>query len=165
MRDNQIEPVVIELNVETVRRLHGEGTSAIYGDATHRATLEGAGVANAVALIISSSAMHGTAETVRSVRELNPKILIVARAAYLREAADLRHAGADLVFSGEGEVALAMTESLLRQLRATPDAIDRERDRIHSELFGALPRPVDFPTGRGFPAVTPGPSGRGDEKG
>ena len=45
---------------------------------------------------------------------------------------------ADLVFSGEGEVALSMTESLLQHLGATPEQIDRERARIRSELFHDL---------------------------
>jgi CPA2 family monovalent cation:H+ antiporter-2 len=48
----------------------------------------------------------------------------------------LRKAGAEQVFSGEGEVALAMTEAVLRRLGATPDQIDRERRRLHEELFG-----------------------------
>jgi CPA2 family monovalent cation:H+ antiporter-2 len=167
LRDNQIEPVIIELNVETVRRLRSEETAAIYGDAVHRATLESADVANAVALIISSSTMHGTAEAVRFARELNPKILIFARSSYLQEAADLRRAGADLVFSGEGEVAMAMTESILRQLRATPEQIDRERDRIRSDLFGDWrEREVDvmaFPEDRSFPAVASETTGQRNE--
>lgn len=56
--------------------------------------------------------------------------------AYLGEVAALRQAGADAVFSAEGEVALAMTEFMLRQLRATPEQVDRERERIRLELFG-----------------------------
>jgi CPA2 family monovalent cation:H+ antiporter-2 len=40
------------------------------------------------------------------------------------------------VFSGEGEVALAMTEAVLRRLGATAEQIDRERARLHGELFG-----------------------------
>jgi hypothetical protein len=49
----------------------------------------------------------------------------------------LRHVGADVVFAAEGEVALTMTEFLLRQLGATEEQIDRERDRIREELFGS----------------------------
>jgi CPA2 family monovalent cation:H+ antiporter-2 len=139
LRDNQIEPVVIELNVETVRRLTGEGMAAIYGDATHRETLESADVGNSVALVLSSSTMHGTAETIRFSRELNPRVLIFARSTYLREVKELNRAGADLVFSGEGEVAMAMMESMLRQIRATPDQLDRERERVRSDLFRDFP--------------------------
>ena len=136
LRENEFEPVIIELNANTVRELTSRGIRAIYGDATHRDTLEQAGLENAVALILSSSSMYGTSEVMRIARELNPKLVIFARSGYLRELPELRNAGADIVFSGEGEVALAMTEFLLRQLGATPEQVDRERARIRSEFFG-----------------------------
>jgi CPA2 family monovalent cation:H+ antiporter-2 len=71
---------------------------------------------------------------IRTARELNPPLHVFARGAYLRDVPRLRHAGAEDVFSGEGEVALAMTEAVLRRLGATPDQIDRERQRLHGEL-------------------------------
>jgi CPA2 family monovalent cation:H+ antiporter-2 len=135
--ENRVEPVVIELNLETVRKLGIEGIRAVYGDATHRETLEQAGARDAVGLVLSSTNMDRCAETIRLARQLNPTILIVARSNYLRELPALRDAGADIVFSGEGEVALAMTEFLLRQLGATAEQIDRERERIRSDLFGS----------------------------
>jgi CPA2 family monovalent cation:H+ antiporter-2 len=136
LRDNEFEPVVIELNVDTVRELNSRGRQAIYGDATHRDALEQAGLENAVALILSSSGLYASSETIRIARELNPKLVIFARSSYLSEIQDLRRSGADIVFSGEGEVALALTEFLLRQLGATPEQVDRERARIRSEFFG-----------------------------
>jgi CPA2 family monovalent cation:H+ antiporter-2 len=66
----------------------------------------------------------------------NPKISVLVRANYFHEIAALRQAGADHVLTGEGEVALAMTEFVLRHLGATPEQIDHERDRIRGELFG-----------------------------
>jgi CPA2 family monovalent cation:H+ antiporter-2 len=72
---------------------------------------------------------------------MNPKIRILARAGYLKEVPQLRKAGADAIFSGEGEVALTMTEFLLRQLGATPEQIDRERQRLHGELDSLNPGP------------------------
>jgi len=137
LRENGIEPTVIEMNLDTVRTLREEGIRAVYGDATHRATIEQAGVEQAIALILSSSGMQGSEETIRVARELNPRIRVLARSAYLREVAALEQAGADVVFSGEGEVALTMTEFILRQLGATPEQIDRERDRNRAEFLGS----------------------------
>lgn len=142
LRDNQIDPVVIELNMDTVRRLEEDGVRALYGDAMHRDVLEHAGVDKAIALILSSSTMSGGKETIRLARDINKDLFILARTTYLREVADMREAGADSVFSGEGEVALAMTESLLHRLGATPDQIDRERARVHAE-FSAIIDPGD----------------------
>ena len=54
----------------------------------------------------------------------------------------LSQAGAQRVFTGEGEVALAMTEAVLRDLGATPDQIERERARAREELFGRAEDPA-----------------------
>jgi CPA2 family monovalent cation:H+ antiporter-2 len=75
---------------------------------------------------------------------MNPAIQVVARADYLHEAERLRQAGASEVFSGEGEVALAMAGSILRRLGSTPEQMDEAREQIHWSLHeepGAQPRP------------------------
>jgi CPA2 family monovalent cation:H+ antiporter-2 len=141
LRENGIEPTVIEMNLDTVRRLRGEGVHAVYGDAAHRDTLKEAGVANSASLILTSSGLKGAEEVVRVARELNPDVRVLARSAYLRERPELFRAGADAVFAGEGEVALAMAESVLRELGASAEQIDRERERVRAELFGEPARP------------------------
>ena len=134
LRENDIEPTVIELNVDTVRQLRADGIQAIYGDARQRDTLTAAGIEKAGSLILTTD-IEGSEQVIKVARELNPKIHVLARAAHLRQAKAYRAAGARTVFSGEGEVALALTEAVLHRLGATPDQIDRERDRVHSELF------------------------------
>jgi CPA2 family monovalent cation:H+ antiporter-2 len=137
MQENEIEPTVIELNLDTVQRLRADGIRAVYGDGTHRETLEAAGMEQAHAFVLASVGMQGSDESIRLAREINPRVRVLARAGYLRELPALRKAGADVVFSGEGEVALTMTEFLLRQLGASEDQIDRQRARIREELFGS----------------------------
>jgi K+:H+ antiporter len=136
LQDNNIAPTIIELNRDTVRCLREAGVSAVYGDASHREILQGAGVDSAGSLILSAAGLQASAEVIRLARVLNPAIRILARAAYVRDSPALHQAGAEYVFSGEGEVALAMTEALLRSLGATPEQIDRERDRVHRDLVG-----------------------------
>jgi len=137
LRENGIAPTVIELNMDTVRALRQDDVSAIYGDATQRDTLIAAGVPQADHLILTSAGMGNSAEVIRMARELNPSIYVLARAAYLRDVSELQAAGADAVFTGEGEVALALTEAILHRLGATAEQIDRERNRAHTELFDA----------------------------
>lgn len=133
LRENGVAPTVVELNMETVRALRQEGASAVYGDARYPATLVAAGVRHADTLIVSA-ADSGASEMIRAARDLNPEVHTFARSAYLRDVPVLRHAGSEQVFSDEGEVALAMTEAVLRRLGATPEQIDRERARVHEEL-------------------------------
>jgi monovalent cation:H+ antiporter-2, CPA2 family len=134
LRDNAVLPTVIELNMDAFRALRGAGVDAIYGDATRPETLEAAGVARAGSLILGSAGMANSDDVIRTARTLNPKIRVLARAAYLRDLAGLKAAGANQVYSGEGEVALAFIEDILDDLGATPEQIDRERARAHEEL-------------------------------
>jgi CPA2 family monovalent cation:H+ antiporter-2 len=112
LRDNDIVPTVIELNIAAVRALKDEGVDAIYGDATRRETMEAAGVAQASTLILSSAGMTDSDEVIRMARGLNPDIRVLARAPYLRDLPVLKAAGADRVYSAEGEVALALIEDI-----------------------------------------------------
>jgi CPA2 family monovalent cation:H+ antiporter-2 len=134
LRENEIAPTVIEMNVDTVRTLRDEGTDAIHGDAAHPSVLAAARVEDAGHFIVSVAGAPNVEESFRVARQLNPSVRILARATHLREATALRAAGADVVVSGEGEVALALTESILQRLGATPDQIDRERERVRGEL-------------------------------
>jgi CPA2 family monovalent cation:H+ antiporter-2 len=135
LRDGGIEPVIVETNLETVHRARREGRHAVYGDAAHADVLEAAGVATAVALVLSASTAEQNAEIIRIARKMNPTMRVLARANYLREADVMRTAGASAVFAGEGEVALAMTEHVLGILGATPEQMDRERQRVRNEVF------------------------------
>ena len=131
---NGIEPTIVELNLETVRSLKELGYNAVYGDGNRPEILMDAGVARATSLVISAPAEPASIEMVRQAHAINPKLLIVARCSYLTEVAELRRAGATAAFSGEGEVALAMTEFILRSLGASSDQIDRQRHRIHAQI-------------------------------
>jgi len=124
------------MNLETVRSLKKSGTTAIYGEAAKRETLISAGVTTAEALIFTASSVNNVAEAIRISRELNPGIRILARANYLTETPALDRAGASRIVTAEGEVALTMTEFVLRSLGATPEQIDREREEVRKELFG-----------------------------
>jgi CPA2 family monovalent cation:H+ antiporter-2 len=134
LADNGITAVIIEMNVDTVRALLAEGKPAIYGDATQREILHHAGIEKAEGLIIAASGVPAK-DIVEAARDLNPKIRVLTRTAYLNQADALRKAGANEVFTSEGEVALAMTGFLMRQMGATDEIIDRERERVREELF------------------------------
>ena len=141
LRENEMEVTVVDMDVDKIRQIRESGDAlAIYGDAIQRDTLERAGVAQSGTLILSSSTLENAKEVIRAAREINPKIRVLARTSYVREAVTLRSSGANAVFAGEGEVAFAMVETILRDLGATPDQIDQERSRVRAELLGTGPR-------------------------
>ena len=135
--ENDVTPTIVELNIDTVHSLSEQGIAAVYGDAAHRDTLVSAGVPDARAIILSVAGLPAARETIRLSRELNPSILILARTASIRELVSVRNAGANLVYSGESEVALAFTEAILERLGATAEQIDRERARVRADLLAA----------------------------
>jgi monovalent cation:H+ antiporter-2, CPA2 family len=133
LKEHDIEPTVIELNHDTVNQLRESGVRALYGDAAQSEILEQAGIRKAGALIFAAS---GSADAViRAARDLNPDLLVVARSNYLREISGLREAGANAVVAAEAEVAFGMVERLLTEIGATPEQIDRARDRVRSDLL------------------------------
>lgn len=135
LNDNGFQPVIVEMNVDTVQTLRKNDMLAHYGDASHPDTLRAAGAEHADILILSASSVNSAPEIIREAKHLNPKIRVIARTSYLKEAENLTAAGADAVFSGEGEVALSMTESILESFGATREQIDRESDRIRRKFF------------------------------
>ena len=135
LRRHGISTTIIELNIETVRRLNQEGVRAVYGDAMSPDILKEAGTANAVGLILTSPASTEATELIAMARELNPKIRVLVRCAFLSQAQAMRQAGADEAFSGEAEVAMAMMEYILNDLGATPEQMDAERRRVREALY------------------------------
>ncbi len=132
LRENGVEPCVIELNHETFHELAAQGIAAVYGDAANSLTLEQAGITRARSLIVTASAP--AEPVIRAARTVNDAITVIARSAYLRDVRALEQAGADRVLVAEREVAFAMLEHVLEDLGASDEQIDRARQRAREEL-------------------------------
>lgn len=123
---------VIELNLDTVRKLRAAGCDALYGDALRPGMLEEAGIESAGSLVLTADVEDG-AEIVRRARSINPALRILARCDHLRDAAGLRQAGAEVVAAGEAEVAVALAEAV--SAGADAHAALRQRGEIRSALY------------------------------
>jgi CPA2 family monovalent cation:H+ antiporter-2 len=134
LQENEIEPTIVELNPKTVQLLCAQGIRAIYGDASHIETLRVAGLEKTRNLILTASELSGAVELFRAARDANPKVHIVARTVHLETKKSLLDAGADRVFSAEGEMALSITECLLQSLGATQEQLEANRDSIRKTI-------------------------------
>jgi CPA2 family monovalent cation:H+ antiporter-2 len=134
LEDNGVDVGVVDLNLETVRALSARGIRAVYGDAARPEVLAEAGLLEARALFLTAPSLEGSHDIIRVAKELNPTIRVYARSEYLRDVRELVDAGATSVVTAEGEVALAMAAALLGELGASPEQLDRERDRVHVKL-------------------------------
>ena len=80
LRELDVEPTVIELNLDSARAIRETGVKAVYGDALHEGTLAEAGVQQAGTLVLSSASATGNEEIIRLARQANPHIRVFARA-------------------------------------------------------------------------------------
>jgi CPA2 family monovalent cation:H+ antiporter-2 len=140
LTDFGIEPVVVDLNVDTVANLLAMGKLAVYGDAAQREILTAAGVESATYLLLTIPDLQTRTVIVLVARELNPDLKIFVRARYMEERAWLEEIGATEVCFEEAEAAIGLASLLLREVGADEDRIRLERRRIRTRLaFQALP--------------------------
>lgn len=125
---------VIDLNLDTVRRLRAGGLAAVYGDVLRPGTLDEAGIATAGSLILSAD-IEDAAEIIRQARLLNPDLRVLARCAHLRDAPALRRAGAAVVAAGEAEVGVALAEAVTAGDQMDHTAMARQREAIRRRLY------------------------------
>lgn len=91
--------VVVESNPEAIERAQRRELLLLIGDATNDATLKEAGVDRARVLLAASDSDAGNTFIVLTAKALNPRLFIVARAAYPENEPRMLRAGADRVFS------------------------------------------------------------------
>ncbi len=126
---------IIDLNLDTIRRIRAEGLVGIYGDVLRPGTLEEAGIETAGTLILSAD-IADAAEIIRQARLLNPELRVLARCAHLRDAAGLQRAGANVVAAGEAEVGVALAEAVTaEELKGVGKSVE-QRDAIRRRLYG-----------------------------
>lgn len=98
-REQPVPFIVVERRPEIVEEVIGEGLLAIQGDATDEDALRDAGIEQAKALISVVSSDADNVFITLTARELNPRLLIVARAEEKGADRKLLRAGADKVVS------------------------------------------------------------------
>jgi CPA2 family monovalent cation:H+ antiporter-2 len=105
------EYAVIEDREDLVEQLRERGIVAIAGNAISREVMEQANVAEADLLFVTVPNGFEAGRIVELARELNPKLRVYARAHSDAEVEHLKGFGADLIVSGEKEIADAMIQA------------------------------------------------------
>lgn len=133
LKDNGVDVVIVEMNIDTVAVIREQGGKIVYGDARQREVMRHAGIEYAESLILSAS-IPDAREIVEMALEFNPRLDVMIHTKYMRDVEVLKKAGASRVFSSESEVALSMAEYFLREGGADDEQIISERRRIRAEL-------------------------------
>lgn len=134
LKDFDIPLVIIDLNLDTVRKLMELGQAAIYGDASRRDILEAAGIKQADYLLITIPDVLTRTTVILTAKDLNPGLHVFARARYLQERAWLEEVGVDDICIEEAETAIGLAILLLREVGADYGRIQKEIQAIRAEL-------------------------------
>lgn len=121
LREFAIEPVIIDLNVDTVNNLVELGTAAIYGDGGRDEILRAAGIERADYLLITLPDLSASIAAIAHARELNPSIKILVRARFLDARGILENLGVTAISFEEEEVAKAMAGLLINEVPQKSD--------------------------------------------
>jgi monovalent cation:H+ antiporter-2, CPA2 family len=109
--------LVIDEREEITNSLKLRGVEVLTGNASDPAFLRAANLREAVRFIGAIPNVFENGNAVQEARRANPSIHIIARAQTEAEAAHLRQCGADLIIMGDREIARAMTEYILQQIK------------------------------------------------
>ncbi len=104
--------LVIEDSDHRIAALREQGIEVIGGNAVTREVLDLANLKGARSLVIAFPNAFEACRVAEQGREVNPGVLIVARAHSDAEVEELRQYGADTVIMGEREIAMGMLDRL-----------------------------------------------------
>jgi len=111
LRQARVDYSVIEDQQDIVERLHAEGVPAIAGNAVAIDVLKAGAVESAQLIYVTVPDGFEAGRIVEIARRLNPGIRIFARSHSDAEIEHLRSFGADMIVSGEQEIAQAMIDA------------------------------------------------------
>ncbi len=135
LREDELEPVIVDLNMDTIESLTREGRAAIFGDAYNIEVMHQA-LPGATHLIITLPHSANRNPLIVMAKLINPSIKIFVRTRYLSEREDLIQVGADAACYEEAEVAVALSRLVLMDRGADEQTIRKEGLRIRRELVG-----------------------------
>ncbi len=135
LRRLELPCVVIELDQNAADRARSAGLPVIYGDASSEVVLEAAGIRAARLLLVTVPSAVDVEAIVRRVRQVNPELHIVARAARLRQVEVLNELGVYELVQPEFEAGLEMVRQTLLHFDRPTTEIQRLIDSIRHELY------------------------------
>jgi monovalent cation:H+ antiporter-2, CPA2 family len=134
LEEFEINPTIIETNVDAVLELQQRGKQALFGDASQADILRAARVDAAAYLIVTIPQAEVSLRVIQTAREIAPVIRVLARAEYIDQAHEFHQAGAAIVRYDETESAAALAEALLQDIDIPAERIDALVSSIRKEL-------------------------------
>jgi monovalent cation:H+ antiporter-2, CPA2 family len=93
----EINPIIVETNVEVVVELQQRGKQALFGDASRPDILHAARLDAAAYLIVTVPRANISLRVIQAAREVAPLVRIIARAEYINQSDAFLQAGASII--------------------------------------------------------------------
>jgi CPA2 family monovalent cation:H+ antiporter-2 len=133
----EINPVILETNVDVVLELQQRGKQALFGDASRPEILRAARLDAAAYLIVTVPHAEISLRIIQVAREVAPLVRIISRAEYINQSEAFVQAGAAIIRYDEAESAAALAEALLQDIDVPAERIDAIVSKIRNELAPA----------------------------
>ena len=143
----EINPIILETNVDVVLELQQRGKQALFGDATRPDILRAARLDAAAYLIVTVPHADISLRIIQAAREVAPLVRIITRAEYINQSEAFVQAGAAIIRYDEAESAAALAEALLQDIDVPADRVASLVRTIRNELAPAGRKPKDATDG------------------
>ena len=130
----EINPIILETNVDVVLELQQRGKQALFGDAARPDILRAARLDAAAYLIVTVPHADISLRIVQAAREVAPLVRIITRAEYINQSEAFVQAGAAIIRYDEAESAAALAEALLQDIDVPVERIDAIVSKIRNEF-------------------------------
>lgn len=144
LKEASVPYVVLDMNIDTVKKMGKSGEPIYYGDGTATGILHYLNISRARMLVIAISDPASTRRVVAIAKQENPDIHIIVRTRYLAEVEDLGSLGADEVIPEEFETSIEIFSRVLHKYNFPNNIILDMVDKIRNDSYTAL-RSYDFP--------------------
>jgi CPA2 family monovalent cation:H+ antiporter-2 len=138
LKATHIPYVVLEVNVDTIRKARAEGEPIIYGDITREDVFIRASAGCAKVIVFAISDYAATRIAVRMVRRINPSVFILVRTRYAAEVDELLKIGADQVIPEEFETSIEIFSRVLNEYHIPSNIIASQIQIVRFEGYKML---------------------------
>lgn len=138
LRAAGIPLVVVESNYSLYNDLKGEGLSGIWGDVSSAEILDAAAVRNAKILLLTMPDPSTVQIGVARARQVNPTIVVIARATRERHVSELRKAGVESAVQPEFEGGVEMVRQALIRYQHDRQVTEQLVADLRKDLYGDL---------------------------
>ncbi len=141
LKETAIEHLVLDINMDRVRRARKEGHRAYFGDSSYPEVLKRMGIERARIIVLAITDPVATRRTLKSARELNPSIRIIVRTRYVNEVEELYSLGADEVIAEEFETSVEIFARVLKEYRVPGNIIQTQIELVRERGYAMLRTP------------------------